>query len=362
MKKVYSILLTTLIVMLAAGIFLSEYYTYLTNPWTRDGQVATHIIEIAPRISGPIVKLAVKDNQFVKKDDLLFRIDQSIFKIKLEAAKANLQKTKNELVELEKDIEVTREQVNIAQSKVNDAQAIVEKAQAIFTDSTNEFERKTKLLQSGVIAQKDFDESKTRHEVSDAELKNYQTRLTQAKYSLKIARESLNKAIAARGKTGKNNAKLLLAKYRLKLAKLNLEYTNVRAPTAGYISNLQLRVGTQLVADKPVMALIDSSSYWIYGFFQENEVASMISGDKAIITLMTYPDTPLQGEVESIGWGISRDNGSQGNNLLINVNPTFAWIRLAQRIPVKIKLINTPDNIKLRTGTTASVLVKTQTQ
>jgi len=74
---------------------------------------------------------------------------------------------------------------------------------------------------------------------------------------------------------------------------------------------------------------------------------------------MTYPDTPLEGTVNSIGWGLAQQDGSTGFNLLPNINPTFEWIRLAQRIPVRIHLSMIPDNIKLRVGTTCSVLVLT---
>ena len=85
----------------------------------------------------------------------------------------------------------------------------------------------------------------------------------------------------------------------------------------------------------------------------------MQPGDEATITLMTYPDTPLKGVVDSLGWGIAQDDGSTGFELLPKIKPTFEWIRLAQRIPVRIHLTDVPEEIKLRVGTTASVLVKT---
>ena len=83
----------------------------------------------------------------------------------------------------------------------------------------------------------------------------------------------------------------------------------------------------------------------------------MMPGDRAVVTLMTYPDTPLEGRVDSIGWGIAQQDGSTGFELLPNVSPTFEWIRLAQRVPVRIRLDNIPDGIALRVGTTSSVLV-----
>ena len=84
-------------------------------------------------------------------------------------------------------------------------------------------------------------------------------------------------------------------------------------------------------------------------------------GDQAFVTLMTYPDKPIRGRVESLGWGIAQSDGTTGENLLPTINPTFEWIRLAERVPVSIHLIDLPKGVKLRVGTTASVLVMTGT-
>ncbi len=125
------------------------------------------------------------------------------------------------------------------------------------------------------------------------------------------------------------------------------------------MTNLNLRLGSQAVADQAALALIDVNSFWIHGFFRENYIEPIRAGDRAIVTLMTYPDTPLEGRVESIGWGIAQQDGSVGDKLLPSISPTFEWIRLAQRVPVRVRLLTVPDTIKLRVGTTASVMVMT---
>jgi multidrug resistance efflux pump len=107
------------------------------------------------------------------------------------------------------------------------------------------------------------------------------------------------------------------------------------------------------------MALVDTDSFWISGYFRESMIQHIKVGDPAVATLMTYPDTPITGTVESIGWGIARQDGSTSYELLPEISPTFSWIRLAQRVPVRIKLDPLPKGIALRVGTTASVLVKT---
>jgi multidrug resistance efflux pump len=109
------------------------------------------------------------------------------------------------------------------------------------------------------------------------------------------------------------------------------------------------------------LALVDINSFWVDGLFKETSIGKIGEGHKAVVTLMAYPDTPLEGYVDSIGWGIAKQDGSTGFELLPNISPTFEWIRLAQRVPVRIHLTNVPKEVKLRVGTTCSVLVMTGT-
>ena len=97
------------------------------------------------------------------------------------------------------------------------------------------------------------------------------------------------------------------------------------------------------------------------GNFKETLVGRIGPGDRAVVTLMSYPETPLAGRVDSIGWGIAQQDGSTGVDLLPNVNPTFDWIRLAQRLPVRVHLDAAPEGVARRVGTTGSVVVMTGT-
>mgnify|MGYP001820031873 CR=1 FL=1 len=157
-----------------------------------------------------------------------------------------------------------------------------------------------------------------------------------------------------------SNADVDVALANLHAAQLDLEFTEVRAPVDGYITNLKLRQGTQTVANQPALALIDTASFWVQGFFKETQIRHVRSGNQATIKLMTYPDQPLDGVVENMGWGISQQDGQSDADLLPTINPTFDWIRLAQRIPVRIRLTAIPEEVALRVGTTASVFIKTE--
>ncbi|MGO2161614.1 MAG: HlyD family secretion protein [Vibrio toranzoniae] len=152
-------------------------------------------------------------------------------------------------------------------------------------------------------------------------------------------------------------ANVELAKANVEEAHLNLEYTKVYAPTNGYITNLNLRVGSQVVANSPVVALIDEDSFWIEGYFKETDLVGVDAQDKAYVTLMIHNNVQLEGHIKSIGFGIAKQDGSTGNDLLPNVNPNFQWIRLAQRIPIKVKLDKVPADVQLRVGMTASIKI-----
>ena len=151
-----------------------------------------------------------------------------------------------------------------------------------------------------------------------------------------------------------------VAEANLHSAKLDLEFTEVRAPVDGYVTNLLLRYGSQTVANQPALALIDTNSFWVHGFFKETQIENIRPGNKVVIKLMSYPDAPLEGVVENMGWGIAQQDGAPAADLLPTINPSFDWIRLAQRIPVRIRLTHIPDEVDLRVGTTASVFVMTE--
>jgi RND family efflux transporter MFP subunit len=140
------------------------------------------------------------------------------------------------------------------------------------------------------------------------------------------------------------------------LAKLNLERSEVRASVTGPITNFDLQPGNYVTAGKGVAALIDQDSLRVEGYFEETKLPLIHVGDKAVVHLMGE-DTPLLGHVESVAGGIEDRDRSAGANLLADINPTFSWVRLAQRIPVRIALDHIPDGVRLVAGRTSTVVI-----
>ena len=157
----------------------------------------------------------------------------------------------------------------------------------------------------------------------------------------------------------KSNYKL--AKAQLATAQINLDRTVVRAPADGSIINLTLRDGNYVSQGKSVLSLVKQDSFYVTGYFEETKIPLISLGQKATITLMSG-GKPLSGTVSSIGEAIADTNTASNSQLLPQVQQTFNWVRLAQRIPVDIKLDNYPDNVHLSAGMTVSIHLEEQAQ
>jgi RND family efflux transporter MFP subunit len=210
--------------------------------------------------------------------------------------------------------------------------------------------------------------------------KTYQANVEKAQASLQKAKAALNEAhdvvmrvrnlskldvnaiskvkkTKAENKYQEAQAAVSQAKADLHTAQLNLKYTIMAAPSDGYITNLQIAIGSYVTANKGVFPFVDASSFRLEAFFKETLIRNVHVGDKAVITLMAYPNNPIEGVVNSVSRGIAKEDGSPGVDLLPDVNPSFDWIRLAQRLPVRIHFKKLPEKVNLSVGFTASVII-----
>ena len=361
MKGKLKYLITGIIVLIAIGVFAIKYWDYVTNPWTRDGQVRAQVIQVTPRVSGPIIKLPIKDNQFVKTGDLLFEIDPRTFATDLDHARAELDDTRDNIEALAKQVEAEQANVEAAGATVKQAQASIKEYAGRVVETKKEYNRQKKLDKQGATSKRAVEEARANWVAAFNQKANADATLLQMQASLSQAKADLAKAKANLGAPGDKNAQLRQAKAEVRSAELNLEFTQVKAPVDGYVTNLNLRLGSQAVENQASLALVDVNSYWVVGFFKENYIEGIRKGDRAILTLMSYSDKPIEGRVDSLGWGIAQDDGSTGFDLLPTISATFEWIRLAQRVPVRIHLAKIPEGVELRVGTTVSVLVMTGT-
>ncbi len=195
-----------------------------------------------------------------------------------------------------------------------------------------------------------------------ADVASRQATLDQAKRDLERARSLTSAAITVQQIEQRqqavdvDQAGLDAANAALEVARLNLERSTVVAPVNGIVTNLDLLPGRYVNAGAAVFALLGSDTFRVEGYFEETKLRRIRIGEDATVKLIGDPRL-LSGHVESIAYGIEDQNRSTSSNLLASVNPTFSWVRLAQRIPVRIKLDNVPPDLLLAAGRTATVSI-----
>ena len=330
-NKAIRVALTIGLVLVAAAAAFYLYVDYIINPWTRDGQVRAYIITIAPRVAGNVAQVHVADNQFVKDGDPILEIDPSQYQLAVDSAQQALESARQEVASLEASIDA--------------AKAAVASAQATLDEANKELGR---AKEAGDAVSKEFvDQQTAAAEVANAALSQSQAQLAQVTKEL--------------GPPGESNYRIQAAKIALSQAQLHLSWTKLVAPSDGYITNLNVEAGDYAAAGEPLLAFVDSTSFWVAGYFMETQLRHMKAGDPAVITLMSHPFTPLEGEVESVGWAIQPPNIADTlgiRDLVPQIEPTFDWVRLAQRVPVRIKITKIPDGVDLIVGLTASVAIE----
>jgi multidrug resistance efflux pump len=416
-KKVAPKLATLTLVVVAAIAAYALYLRYTERPWTRDGQVRADIIKVAPRVEGYIVRVAVKDNQFVGKGELMFEIDPRNYQFAVDADQVSLDQAREDVAALvaavraaeatvkqgeaavtsaDGQIEVARAGINSAKAAVTQAEAgvvsatsMIEQQKALLEEARREADRAKDLadqragsvetsqakasavtaFQAGVeSAQAGLKQALATVEAEQAGVAEAQARLSiaengkaESQAALVTAIANLDESKASLGAPGDENVRVRRAKVAIEEAKLTLSWTKIYAPTDGYVTNLDVNEGQFVTPGGPIVAFVDSTSFRVDGYFEETKLKYIKPGDKVAIKLMSHPDQTVIGEIDSFGYAISPPDiaTTEGpSGLVPTIEPTFDWVRLAQRVPVRIRLKEVPDNIQLVSGTTASISIQ----
>lgn len=304
--------------------------------WSQQGKVSTDNayvkldkVSIAPEVSGPLVGVYVHENDMVKKGQLLFRIDPEPFRVKAAEANAELATAQADVTALAADPAFSGAEVATARQDI---------ALANIT-----LERQRKLWQRGFTTKADYDN---------------------AVHAAAVARDSLNLALAeqreARAKlaTGSavpgENPRVAAARAKLGTAQLNVRRTEVYAPVDGRVAEAdRLQPGQLMISSLPVLTLVVDESSYVEANFKETQLTRMKVGQPAKIELDAYPDVELKGHVASIGSG----TGSEFS-VLPAQNATGNWVKVTQRVPVRIAIDGNPP-VRLIAGLSTHVTVYT---
>ena len=322
-KKVIRPIGLGIVAILAIMAILHIWNYYNAAPWTRDGRVRGDVIQVSSDVSGLVTEVLVHDNETVKKGQVLFKIDVARQALDVEQARSDLAKAKAGLAS--------------AQAELGQAKANLVKSQANIKLAEKNANRYSNLM-DGAISKQEQDQMFAVREQSHAEHQQLQAAIDQAKANIT-----------------QQNALIDVATSNLHLAELNLNRSEVIAPADGTLSNFELKEGNYVKVGQAVAALLDRKQLYVVGYFEETKLNNIYVGAPASIQLMGDSHV-IKGHVQGIASGIEDRERTSTTGLLANVNPTFSWVRLAQRVPVKIVLDETPKNeLAFVAGRTATV-------
>jgi multidrug efflux system membrane fusion protein len=330
-KRILRIGIVTLSIAAAAILAVSYYRHYERFPSTDDAYVDADVVAIVAQVAGPIVNLAVEDNQAVNAGDLLFEIDPRPFRLAVEKAHAQLDKTGQNVSGLADD--------------VTSADAYVRNAQANLRLAEVQWKRIEPLAEIGAVPFQDKDKA--------------QAGLAEARAALADAQAKRKKALSDLGAVGVRNVDIRTALSELEYAELQLSYTRVVAPVNGYVTDLSLSLGSYASVGSPMLSLVNTDSWRVIAYMKETQLRVIEPGLPTRLFLPAYPGVRFEGRVQGIGWGVEQQDseGELGPDGVPSVSPTVDWVRMAQRFPVRIALVDPDPANPLRKGMRAAVRI-----
>jgi multidrug resistance efflux pump len=330
-------LITLATVVLAGLLGWAMWGVYMEAPWTRDATVRAYVVTMSPEVAGRIVELHVVDNKYVRKGDLLLVIDPTNFRIAVSQSEAAVQQAQANVQNIDA-------QMTVQQAQINASQAQLQRGHAALVFAQQQADRYQTLAKDGWGT------------VQNAQ--QFTSQLNQQEAAVQSAQENLNQALRQVGslKAQRLSAEAIIAQAeaQLKQAQVNLERTRILSPVDGYVTNLLAQLGDYVNIGVNTISLVDADSFWVDGYFEETNLAPIKLGDPAQIKLMGR-DQIVRGHVDSIARAINVANAQPNSQGVATVSPIFTWVRLAQRIPVRIHIDEVPPGVILAAGMTATV-------
>jgi multidrug resistance efflux pump len=329
-KTITKSVLITLIVL-----FVYHVTSDRVTPYTSQSNIEVLLVQIAPQVSGQVIEVATGDNARVHKGQLLYRIDPEPFEISLRAAEANLA--------------LVQQNLSVSSSQVQSAQSALTK-------------QRTELQVSKELGAIIFELTKEKA-LSETDSIRAHSEIDRATADVAKAEADLQSAKQKLGPAGDANPQLQQARAALAQARLDHTNTTVIAPADGMITNLRLSKGQYANRGQPVMSFIEGNSVWLTAYLRENQLSRVAPGNAVRVTFDLLPGRVFDGQVDSVGWGVTKggDEAPVGN--LPDVQSQSGWLRDPQRFPVRIALKQEASsalgNLPLRNGAQANVLILT---
>ena len=393
-RKIFGRILGLLIVAGAIAASLAVWRETRINPQTDDAEVFANLIGIAPEVSGRIVKINVKDNQFVHKGELLFEVDPVPYQHSLEAAQSQQATLEGQIQDLKRSIEAQKSAIlsatsntksaqaknasaeagiQAAQATVDAAKAALSQATADYAYAENNVLRLEPLLTKQFVTVDLVDQARTSRSVKGEMVRQARSRLALAEAQWASAVAQQNEAQAGYEQSNsqldqsKNSVAILepLVAQRgardaaVKDAAYNLERCKVLAPFDARVTNLTISEGAYAHVGQQAFTLIDTRTWWVIANFRETELKRIQPGTKADVYVMSRPNQKFEGTIDSTSFGVTPDSSLVGgpSQGLPDVQRSPNWVHLATRFPVRVR-IDSPSPEDFRMGASAMVIVR----
>src|SRR5215472_2937641 len=382
------------IALAAMALGLVVLYHSHHDPRTDDAEVFANFIGIAPQVEGPIVRLNVRDNQFVKQGELLYEIEERPYEYALEKAISDQAALEGQIADERRRINALLSAVSVAQANIRGAKADVtrsaaavdqaradvanaeqgvQRAKAEWTYASNNLHRLEPLLTKQFVTSDQVDRART-SEIAQSEA------LKQSESQLRLAQATLQSTLAQYERSGagldESKAQHQQAQHAVttleplvnqrgareaavKNARYNLNNCRVYAPFDARVTNLTISEGAYAHVGQQVFTLIDARTWWAIGNFREGQLLYISPGMRADVYILSKPNVRFSGVVDSVGFGVTPDPDVIGKLQpgLPDVQRTLNWVHLASRYPVRVRVQNPPPEL-FRIGESAVVTIR----
>jgi len=345
-KKRSKVFLIVLIVMILVGGWfgITKYLHGQKHEETDDAQIEADIVPVIPRVSGYVKEVRVSDNQLVHENDTLIIIDDRDLRIKLMEAEAALATAKTNVEASRANTNAARSGIASSRAGVSTVDAQIESAKINLTRATQDYNRFANLIKDHSITQQQFEQAQAAKDLAENQLKILQQQKRQASSQTSVV-SSQSSATAQTVEVAQSIVKQ--SEVDVQNAKLNLSYATITAPASGRVSKVNVQEGQLLQAGQSTFNIVQDSDLWVVANFKETQIRKMAPGQKVTIHADAFPDHDFEGVVSSF----SPATGAKFS-LLPPDNASGNFVKVVQRLPVKIEFVNPKDSLlgRLRPG------------
>jgi membrane fusion protein (multidrug efflux system) len=350
-KKRSKVFLIILIVMICGGAWFGiSKYTYAQHhEETDDAQLEADILPVIPRVSGYVKEIRVKDNQQVHAGDTLIIIDDRDLKIKLQEAEAGLATAQSSVEASRANTRAARSGIASSNAGVLTVDAQIESAKVNLTRATQDYNRYANLIQDHSITQQQFEQAQATKDLAEKQLLILQQQKRQASSQTGVVSSQSN---ATAQSIGVAESVVKQREVDVANAKLNLSYAVITAPEDGKVSKVNVQEGQLLQAGQSTFNIVHNSSLWVVANFKETQYSKMVIGQKVVVYVDAFPKHDFEAVLSSF----SPATGAKFS-LLPPDNASGNFVKVVQRLPVKIEFTNPQDSLlkRLRPGMNVNV-------